>query len=88
MEAHRALGNLYFSGRGTRQDYGLAMREYIIASNRDSGQATYNIGLMYELGLGVKKDFPKAMEWYLKAGEMGKAKAFIELLPSMKLEKT
>ena len=35
----------------------------------------YNVGTMHRFGRGVPQDDSKALEWFMKAAEMGSAKA-------------
>ena len=49
------LGNLYYEGRGTTQDYQSAMNWYLRALP-ENGDAFANIGVLYRDGLGVPQN--------------------------------
>ena len=54
-QAMVTLGNLYYEGRGTAQDYQSAMNWYLRALP-DNGDAFANIGVLYRDGLGVPQN--------------------------------
>ena len=60
---------------GVAQNYEMALKHYIIASNLGHVEALCCIGLLYQYGRGVSKDEETAIEYYNKAKELGSANA-------------
>lgn len=65
--AHMALGSCYEDGSGVTADYKLAFECYLIAANKNNGDAQCKLGLFYEWGNGVEKDEKTAFEWYSRS---------------------
>lgn len=61
--------------KGVAQNYEMALKHYIIASNLGHVEALCCIGLLYQYGKGVSKDAKTAIEYYNKARELGSANA-------------
>ncbi len=81
-EAQNLVGEMYFLGKGVKQDYQEAAKWYRKAAEQGSANAQYNLGFMYKNGQGVKQDYQeaakwysKAAKWYRKAAEQGRANA-------------
>jgi len=81
-EAQNLLGEMYFLGKGVKQDYQEAAKWYRKAAEQGDANAQYNLGFMYENGQGVKQDYQEAAKWYRmaakwyrKAAEQGRANA-------------
>lgn len=60
---------------GVAQDYEMALKHYIIASNLGHVEALCCIGLLYQYGKGLSKDAKTAIEYYNKARAIGSANA-------------
>ena len=69
------LGELFYLGQGTPQDYSEAVRWSRKAANRGLVGAQAWMGTLYFRGHGVPKDFSEAMRWYRQAAEQGDAQA-------------
>ncbi len=54
------LSNMYFEGKGVKQDYKKAFDMYTELGSE------YKLGMMYENGYGVQTDIQKAIEYYNK----------------------
>ena len=74
-EAQYNLGNLYYLGEGTPQDYAEAAKWYRLAAEQGNAAAQNNLGVMYDEGEGVRQDDREAVKWYRKAAEQGNASA-------------
>ena len=79
-EVQNLLGEMYFLGKGVKQDYQKAAEWYRKAAEQGRANSQYNLGFMYENGQGVKQDFQEAAKWYRlaakwyrKAAEQGRA---------------
>jgi tetratricopeptide (TPR) repeat protein len=80
--AQNLVGEMYFLGKGVKQDYQEAAKWYRKAAEQGDANAQYNLGFMYKNGQGVKQDYQeaakwyrKAAKWYRKAAEQGDANA-------------
>ena len=65
------LGNMYYNGYGTRQDYTKAKEYYQYACDNDIGNACTQLGVMYARAEGVKQDFVKGKELSGKGCDKG-----------------
>ncbi len=74
-EAQYNLGNVYYLGEGTPQDYAEAAKWYRLAAVQGNAAAQNNLGVMYDEGEGVPQDDREAVKWYRKAAEQGNASA-------------
>lgn len=64
------LGDYYYYGLGTDQDYETAAFHYRIASEQqNNAQAMFNLGYMHELGHGMRQDIHLAKRFYDMAAE-------------------
>lgn len=63
------LGECYYYGEGTEQDYARAIDCYRKGVEEDNERAMWNLGVAYSEGNGVKADFEKAAELYEMAAE-------------------
>ena len=80
--AQNLVGEMYFLGKGVKQDYQEAAKWYRKAAEQGDANAQYNLGFMYKNGQGVKQDYQeaakwyrKAAKWYRKAADQGRANA-------------
>jgi TPR repeat protein len=73
--AEYEIGELYYYGRGVKQDYVKSLEWYQRAAQKNYAIALNDIGAAYESGKGVKIDGKEAVSWYLKASEIGSSKA-------------
>ena len=73
------LGDCYYFGRGTEQDYTKAAEMYAAAAEQGSAGAQYALGSMYLDGSGVKQDYSKAVDLCTKAYEQGNMDACVTL---------
>lgn len=55
--------------------YASARRIWEALDARDYGDATFNLGILYEDGLGVEKDPVRALAYYRRGAELGSQKA-------------
>ena len=62
-EAEDTLGNLYYEGRGVRQDYIEAAKWYRLAADHGFDHAQFHLGILYERGQGVPQDYVSAYMW-------------------------
>ena len=67
------LGQMYYYGRGTQQDYGMA-REILEKADSAVPAVSYCLGCIYAGGLGVAEDIPKGVALLQKAGNYTPAK--------------
>lgn len=58
-----------------RQDYALALNEFLEAAGQGDTRAHRNLGVMYALGQGVVADDQQAVVWFRQAAEQGMADA-------------
>lgn len=72
-EGQLNLGIMYYSGKGTAQNYNKALDHFTAAAKQDHTTAQYYIGVMYALGHGVDKNHTKALTWYEMAASNGHA---------------
>ncbi len=70
-----AIGQLYDSGIGVRQDFAVAAACYLAAAKAGDRTAQFNIGAMYDNGRGVPRDVATAAHWYRLAAEQGHGRA-------------
>ncbi|MCB1672354.1 MAG: sel1 repeat family protein [Pseudomonadales bacterium] len=75
MMAQYNLAILYFSGRGTEQNFAEAFRWTAAAADQGHTQAQFNLGALYYEGQGTGKNRQTALEWYEKAGSADYAPA-------------
>jgi uncharacterized protein len=78
-EAQSALGYMYASGHGVKQDYKKAASWYRKAAEQGHAGAQSNLGVMYASGQGMPQNDKEAAAWYLKAAEQGYAAAQFNL---------
>lgn len=69
------LGDMYYVGRGVRQDYTEAVRWFQLAANQGNAYAQHDLGVMYYAGLGVPKNYSEALKWNRRAAEQGDTRA-------------
>lgn len=74
-DAQEALGDLYKSGQGMRQDYAKSALWYRKAAEQGDTDAQFHLGDLYDTGRGVLRDYTQAALWYRKAAEQGNAEA-------------
>jgi TPR repeat protein len=74
-ESAFALGIAYASGKGVRQDDGIAVNWLHVAAEKGFPPAQNLLGKMYQAGRGVPQDKTKALEWWIRAGAQGYAPA-------------
>ena len=64
------LGDYYYYGLGTHQDFETAAYHYRIASEQqNNAQAMFNLGFMHEMGHGMRQDIHLAKRFYDMAAE-------------------
>ena len=69
IRAQVRLGDIFFYGRGVKQDYGEAVKWYRKAAEQGDMEAQYRLILCYLTGKGVEKNDDEAAEWCARAGE-------------------
>jgi TPR repeat protein len=71
VHAQTALGNLYGSGKGVRQNYAEAIKWYRLAAVRGYSSAQNALGFQYAAGNGVPRNFIRAYMWFDIASTSG-----------------
>jgi TPR repeat protein len=71
--AGNALGNLYASGRGVRQDAAKAFQWYRWAADKGDANAQVSLGYMYANGQATARDDARAFELYKRAADQNNA---------------
>ena len=61
------LGNMYYEGKGVKQDYAEAVKWYRKAAEQGNANAQFYLGVNYYKGQGVKRNLSEAKEWFRKA---------------------
>ena len=69
------LGNSYYVGSGTPQNYNEAAKWYLVAAKKGNAIAQNNLGMMYSIGIGLPKIFIKAYVWSSVAAAQGNDQA-------------
>ena len=70
-EAQKNLANMYYNGKGVKQDYLEAFKWYKKSAEQDNSTAQYNLAIMYLKGQGVEKDKEEAIKWLQKSADQG-----------------
>lgn len=73
------LGNMFFFGKGTNQDYKKAVVFYKLAADANCPAAQNNLSVCYFSGLGVEKDFKKGLTYLQIASLEGQPIALLRL---------
>ena len=73
------LGDIYYLGRGTQQDFAKALEWWSKATDLGISSAICNMGILYLIGQGVQQDNAKALELFTKSANMGNAQAMHNL---------
>ncbi len=60
-------------------DFETAYNEWLPLAEKDSAEAQFNIGLMFDRGEGREQDFERALEWYVRSAENGFARGQFRL---------
>jgi len=68
---YRNLGELYYNGEETKQDYSKAAQLWQKACDLGDARSCNGLGLLYHNGQGVRQDYYKAAQLYQKACEGG-----------------
>lgn len=64
------LGNCYYVGQNTTQDYTKAFKWYKKAAEKGNTEAMCGLGSCYSEGIGTKQDINKGFEWIQKAADL------------------
>ena len=67
------LGWMHANGKGTPQDYTLAIKWYKKSAEQGNVNAQYNLANLYLRGQGVAQNDKLAFSWFMKAAEQGDA---------------
>jgi len=78
-QAQFALGVMYSSGQGVRQNDAEATKWFRKSAEQGFSKAQYNLGYMYHQGRGINRNDHEAAYWYRKAAEQGIALAQLNL---------
>lgn len=73
--AQKALGEIYYSGKGIARSDGEAAKWFLRAAEQGNADAQYRIARMYYDGRGVGQNRTQAANWFGKAAEQGVAEA-------------
>lgn len=71
---HELIGEMYYEGEGTKQDYNKAL-EYFKKAEKEIATAKYYIGLIYVNGYGVEKNKALGINYILNAAREGSKQA-------------
>ena len=71
VDAQYALGVMYFSGDGVRQDYVKAREWYEKAAAQGDASSHVVLGVMYFSGEGVRQSRSQAVEYFGKGCDLG-----------------
>ncbi|MCG7535494.1 tetratricopeptide repeat protein [Pseudoalteromonas sp. OOF1S-7] len=74
-EAQYELGDAYYFGDDTEQNYEQAAYWFKQAAKQDHAEAQFSLGFMYQDGQGLEQSDEKAIDWYNQAAERGNANA-------------
>ena len=77
--AQEALGEMYYLGRGIKQDPAEAAKWFRKAANQGREGAQYILGALYENGIGVKQDLKEAFRLYRMAASQGVGSAELRI---------
>ena len=82
------LGNCYFNGEGTRQDFGQAFKHYKLAAELGHSEAQYKVAYCFQKGQGTEINLPAAATFFSLAAGQGHelARAQLTLLNDVKKE--
>jgi TPR repeat protein len=75
LRAQTLVGQLYYRGRGVKQDDYQAARWFKLAADAGDAAAQLHLGNMYAEGQGVPQDSNEAARWYRRAADQGYAQA-------------
>ena len=73
--ASRALGIMYYNGKGVKEDKSQSFQYYQKAANAGDAVGMYNLASQYLYGEGTAKDEKTAMQWFTKSAAAGNANA-------------
>ena len=71
VEAQKNLGNIYYNGKGVKQDYLEAFNWYKKSAEKGNPTAQYNLAIMYLTGQGIEKNKEEANKWLQKSADLG-----------------
>ena len=77
--AARAIGDIYYWGKGVAKDYERAMAAYKVAAEAGHAMSQHLVGWMYYEGQGVAVDYQQARAWLEKAAAQDDPEAVVEL---------
>jgi len=75
MAAQAKVGELYFNGMGTEQNYQEAFKWNRLAADQGNADACFFLGLSYRNGTGTEKDAERAIEAFRKTVERDSKRA-------------
>ncbi len=64
-EAQRIVGDMYYRGKGVKEDLNKAFEWYMKSARQGNSFAQASVAEMYYDGEGVKKDYKQAIDWYI-----------------------
>ena len=67
------LGWMHANGKGTAQDFKMAIEWYKKSAEQDNVNAQYNLANLYLRGQGAAQNDKLAFSWFMKAAEQGDA---------------
>ena len=79
IPAARAMGDIYYWGKGVAKDYERAMAAYKVAAEAGDALSQHQLGMMYYEGLGVAVDYQQARAWLEKAAAQDHPEAIGQL---------
>ncbi|KAG0232418.1 hypothetical protein BGW42_008209 [Actinomortierella wolfii] len=75
VEAQYIVGDRFYTGQGTTQNYAEAVTWFRKAAEQKHANAQYRLGCMLRDGQGVEQNYDDAAKWLLRATEQGHAEA-------------
>jgi hypothetical protein len=74
-DAETRLGQMYWNGQATEQDFSMAARLYVSAAQKGFAEAQILLGQLYFEGIGVAQNDVEAAKWFRAAAEQHMAAA-------------
>lgn len=77
--ANKSLGNFYYNGLGTEQNYQKARECYLSAAKQQNPEALYFLGVIYFYGDGIEINYDIARNFFEQSAELGNSNALNQL---------
>ncbi|KRX65199.1 Protein sel-1 -like protein 1 [Trichinella sp. T9] len=76
---YSGLGHMYYTGRGTEQNFSKAFKYFNLAAEQGSPEGQVYLGTMYYHGWGVTQNLPAALKLFHLASQSGNVVAYYNL---------